>query len=123
MSIHTKLAQQIADEAGAPERAAVNARMIEAQLLAKSFPDKDDFDATARQIEQDTAAKLAPFHAARQSAAEQRLIDVKAATRVLNDEQRVRLAIYLIDAVEGVGEDDRFALNEILGEVQSELRL
>lgn len=88
-----------------------------------AVPTQADFAATARQIEQDTAAKLAPFHARKAARRETLLVEAKAKTAGLNDEQRVRLAIYLIDAVEGIGEDDRFALNEILGEVQSELRL
>ena len=85
-------------------------------------PTQADFAATARQIEQDTAAKLAPFHAARQSAAEQRLIDVKAATRVLNDEQRVRLAIYLIDGIDRIGSDLRVEAENVLADILSGVR-
>jgi len=119
MNAHTKLAQQIAAEAGAPERAAVNARMIERQLAARNVM----FDTGMREAIAADSARCLNAHRASVGAAEQRLIDVKAATRVLNDELRVRLAIYLIDGVDGIGEDDRFALNEILGEVQSRLKL
>jgi len=88
-----------------------------------AVPTQADFAATARQIEQDTAAKLAPFHAARQSAAEQRLIDVKASTRVLNDEQRVRLAIYLIDGTDRIGSDLRIEAENVLADILSGVRL
>ena len=39
-----------------------------------AIPTAADFAATARQIEQDRAEALAPFHAARQSAADQQTV-------------------------------------------------
>lgn len=87
-----------------------------------AVPTQADFAATARQIEQDRAAALAPFHARKAARRETLLVEAKAKTAGLNDEQRIRLAIYLIDGVDAIGDDDRFALNEILGETLSKVR-
>lgn len=86
---------------------AVNRAAITAATLA----------ATAREVEQDTAAKLAPFHAKRRADAEQRFADAKTAARVLTNEQRIALCMYLIDNLDGVDDDARNAAVDAMGEL------
>lgn len=86
------------------------------------IPTQADFAATARQIEQDRAAALAPFYAAKAKRAETRLIEAKAKTAGLNDGQRVRLAIYLIDGVDRIGSDLRVEAECVLADVLSGVR-
>lgn len=117
------LAQQIADEAGAPQNVAKIARQLERNALAKAKPDfYAEITATAREIAQRTAEALAPFHAAQLREVEQRLVDAKAATKSLSDEQRARLAIFLIDGIDGIEDDLRVETETALAEVLSGVR-
>lgn len=81
-----------------------------------------DFDTGMREaIAADSARRVSAYRAD-QSEREQRLIDVKAATRVLNDEQRVRLAIYLIDGVDSISDDLRVEAESVLADILSGVR-
>lgn len=112
MTIHSK-AIQIADEAGAPQNVASIQRQIERNAA---------FDAAMRESVETDDRRLVAAHRAAALGAEQRLIDVKAATRVLNDEQRVRLAIYLIDGIDRIGDDLRVEAESVLADVLSGTR-
>lgn len=82
-----------------------------------AVPTQADFAATARQIEQDRAAALAPFHARKAARRETLLVEAKAKTAGLNDEQRVRLAIYLIDGVDRIRDDLRIEAENVLADI------
>lgn len=115
MTIHATLAQQLATEIGKPENVDMIARQYGMNAGAKAlrdawvghwFPD---------------APRLGTYDRTRHDC------DLEFAKRVagncLSDEERVRLAIYLVDVVEGIGEDDRAALDSLLGETLSAVRL
>lgn len=112
MNAHTK-ALKIATEANAPHNVASIQRQIERNAA---------FDAAMRAATGIEDARLVAAHRAALSDAQQRLIDVKASTRVLNDEQRVRLAIYLIDGVDRIGADLRVEAENVLADILSGVR-
>lgn len=87
-----------------------------------AIPTAVDFAATARQIEQDREAARARFYAAKAKRAETRLVEAKAKTAGLNEEQKVRLAIYLIDGVDGISSDLRIEAESVLADILSGVR-
>lgn len=115
MNAPSKIAAKLATEIGKPERADFIERQYGMNAGAKAlrdawvghwFPD---------------APRLGTYDRTKHDA------DLEFAKRVagncLSDEERIRLAIYLVDVVEGIGEDDRAALDAMLGETLSGMRL
>lgn len=87
-----------------------------------AIPTLSAFDESLRLAEAaDSARRVAAFRSDL-SEAEQRLVDVKASTRVLNDEQRVRLAIYLIDGTDRISDDLRIEAESVLADILSGVR-
>lgn len=100
MNAHTNLAQQIADEIGKP----ANAGFIERQLLAKSFPDKDDV--TTEQLFAVNRAAIdrsLGYERARLSAVS------------LDRDEQIALAIHIIDHLNHVDCDARNHAVDVLG--------
>lgn len=131
MNAHTK-ALKIADEIGKPG----NAPFIERQLNANRFGSQDIADKVEARREHVRGlcdpicraamdaeiARLAAVQRASLSVSEQRLVDAKAATKGFTDEQRARLAIFLIDGIERIGDDLRVEVEDCLAEVLSGVR-
>lgn len=114
MNAHTTLAQQLATEIGKPENVDMIARHFGMNTGAKAlrdawvghwFPD---------------APRLGTYDRTKHDA------DLEFAKRVagncLSDEERVRLAIYLIDSVERIGDDLRVEAESVLADVLSGVR-
>lgn len=131
MTIHTPLAQQIADEAGVPQ----NVGMIEAQLLRKSFEANRAAIDAAGHYERNNFARLSMFDFAVRfygHAPTKTLIPVSPdakmefAKRVvgscLNDEQRAELMIHLLESIDRIGADLRVETETCLAEVLSGVR-
>lgn len=87
-----------------------------------AIPTAADFAATARQIEQDREAALAPFYARKAARRETRLVEAKAKTAGLTDEQKVRLAIFVLDGVDRISNDLRIEAENVLADILSGVR-